>query len=240
MHRRLACLQNAQLERAMLKGRKLWLGLVYLAFSALTGWAQQPAAAPNKWEADIQKFEEADRQHPPAKGGVLFIGSSSIRMWKDLTADFPGVNALNRGFGGSEIADSTAFVDRIIVPYQPRLILLYAGDNDLAAGKTPQQVLADYQAFVNRVRAKLPSVKIAFISIKPSLARLKLMEQMRTANALIREYTTQQRNLLFVDVFTPMLNDAGQPRPELFIQDGLHMTREGYAIWRKMIAPLLQ
>lgn len=225
----------------MTKFRTLWLVLVCLACSALSAWAQQPAAAtPSKWEADIQKFEEADRQHPPAKGAVLFVGSSSIRMWKELAADFPGVSVLNRGFGGSQIADSTYFADRIVTPYQPRLILLYAGDNDLGAGKTPQQVLEDYQAFVQRVRAKLPRVKIAFISIKPSLARLKLMEQMRAANTLVRDYSAQQKNLLFVDVFTPMLNEAGQPRPELFIKDGLHMTRDGYVIWRKMIAPLLQ
>jgi len=224
----------------MPKFRTLWLVLLCLTFSALTGWAQQPAAAPNKWEADIQKFEEADRQQPPAKGAVVFVGSSSIRMWKELAEDFPGVRVLNRGFGGSQIADSTHFADRIVTPYQPRMILLYAGDNDLGAGKTPQQVLADYQAFVQRVRAKLPQVKIAFISIKPSLARLKLMEQMRAANTLVREYSAQQKNLLFVDVFTPMLNEAGQPRPELFIKDGLHMTRDGYAIWRKVIAPVLQ
>jgi lysophospholipase L1-like esterase len=216
------------------------LGFAFLALSALTGWAQQPSAVPSKWEADIQKFEEADRQQAPAKGAALFVGSSSIRMWKELATDFPGVNLLNRGFGGSQIADSTQFADRIVTPYQPRLILLYAGDNDLAAGKTPQQVLADYQTFVRRVRAKLPQVKIAFISIKPSLARLKLMDQIRVANALIRDDAAKHKNLLFVDVFTPMLNEAGQPRPELFIKDGLHMNREGYAIWRQAIAPVLR
>jgi lysophospholipase L1-like esterase len=223
----------------MTKLRTCLLVLICLVLGTLTGWAQQPAAAPNKWEAEIQKFEEADRQHPPAKNGVVFVGSSSIRMWQALAEDFPGVNVLNRGFGGSQLADSTYFADRVVTPYQPRMILLYAGDNDLAAGKTPPQVLADYQAFVQRVRAKLPQVKIAFISIKPSLARLKLMDQMRTANALVREYSAKQKNLLFVDVFTPMLDEAGQPRPELFIKDGLHMNREGYAIWRKVIAPVL-
>jgi lysophospholipase L1-like esterase len=100
-------------------------------------------------------------------------------------------------------------------------------------------VFEDYQAFVSRVRAKLPQVKIAFISIKPSLARLKLMEQMRAANALIRSYSAKGKGLIFMDVFTPMLNEAGQPRPELFINDGLHMNRAGYAIWRKVIAPHL-
>lgn len=210
-----------------------------LAFFTFVVWAQQTAPA-SKWEAEIRKFEDADRQAPPPKGAVLFIGSSSIRMWKDVATDFPDTKVINRGFGGSEIADSTAFVDRIVAPYQPRLVVLYAGDNDLNSGKTPQQVFAAYQAFVHRVRAKLPKVKIAFISIKPSLARLKLMEQMRATNDLIRGYATKQKNLVFIDVFTPMLNAEGQPRPELFIQDGLHMTREGYDIWRRVIAPYLR
>lgn len=202
--------------------------------------AQQSATSANKWEAEIRKFEEADRESLPPKGAVLFIGSSSIRMWKDVTADFPNTKVINRGFGGSEIADSTAFVDRIVIPYQPRLVMLYAGDNDLNSGKTPQQVFEAYQSFVNRVRAKLPKVKIAFISIKPSLARLRLMDQMRTTNELIRGYTAKDSNLLFIDVFTPMLNAEGKPRPELFIQDGLHMNRTGYDIWRRAVAPYLR
>src|SRR5262249_22324513 len=144
------------------------------------------------------------------------------------------------GFGGSELADSVYFADRIVAPYRPWMVVLYAGDNDLAAGKTPQQVFDDYKAFVIRVRAKLPGVKIAYISIKPSLARVKLMGQMRAANELIRDYAAKNKNLVFIDVFTPMLNAEGQPRPELFIQDGLHMNRKGYDIWRNAVAPYLK
>lgn len=219
--------------------RRFLLTGLCLVLAALTGLAQQASAPVNKWEPDIQKFEAADKQAPPAPGAVLFVGSSSIRMWKELAEDFPGVAVLNRGFGGSQLADSTYFADRIVIPYQPRMIVLYAGDNDLNAGKTPQQVFEDYQAFVSRVRAKLPRVKIAFIAIKPSLARLKLMGEIRTTNDLIRNYIAKDKQQVFVDVFTPMLNDAGQPRPELFIKDGLHMNREGYAIWRKVLAPAL-
>lgn len=224
----------------MTKIHNLMLSLCCLAICAIAAFSQQATAPANKWEPDIKKFEEADRQNPPAKGAVVFVGSSSIRMWKDLAADFPETKVINRGFGGSELADSTYFADRIVTPYHPRMIVLYAGDNDLAAGKTPQQVFEAYQAFVSRVRAKLPNAKIAYISIKPSLARLKLMEQMRTANELIRGYTVKGKNLAFIDVFAPMLNAEGQPRPELFIKDGLHMTREGYDIWRKTIAPQLR
>lgn len=224
----------------MIKVRILLITLCYLAVFATAARSQQAPASPTRWEADIKKFEEADRQNSPAKGAVLFVGSSSIRMWKDLAEDFPETKVINRGFGGSQLADSTYYADRIVITYQPRLIVLYAGDNDLAAGKTPQQVFEDYRAFVSRVRAKLPNVKIVYISIKPSLARVKLMEQMRAANELIRVYAAKGKNFVFIDVFTPMLNQAGQPRPELFIQDGLHMNREGYNIWRKVIAPYLR
>ena len=222
-----------------MKLRALLIGFCCLINCAAAVSAQQAPASPNRWEADIKKFEEADRQNPPAKSAVVFVGSSSIRMWKDLAEDFSDTKVINRGFGGSQLADSTYYADRIVIPYQPRMVVLYAGDNDLAAGKTPQQVFEDYKAFVSRVREKLPNAKIAFISIKPSLARVKLMEQMRATNELIRGYAAAGKNLVFIDVFPPMLNQAGQPRPELFIQDGLHMNREGYDIWRKVVAPYL-
>ena len=226
-------------EAEMTRARTLLTALCCLAICAISAFSQQAPAPINKWEAEIKKFEEADRQQAPARGAVVFVGSSSIRMWKDLAKDFPSTKVINRGFGGSELPDSTYFADRIITPYQPRMVVLYAGDNDLAAGKTPQQVFESYQVFVSRVREKLPKVKIAYISIKPSLARLKLMEQMRATNALIRGYAAASKNLMFIDVFTPMLNQEGQPRPELFIKDGLHMNREGYDIWRKVVAPYL-
>ena len=223
----------------MMKLRALLIRFCCLIIYAAAVSAQQTPASPNRWEADIKKFEEEDRQNRPAKSAVVFVGSSSIRMWKDLAEDFPDTKVINRGFGGSQLADSANYADRIVIPYQPRMVVLYAGDNDLAAGKTPQQVFEDYKAFVSRVREKLPNAKIAFISIKPSLARVKLMEQMRATNELIRGYAAAGKNLVFIDVFPPMLNQAGQPRPELFIQDGLHMNREGYDIWRKVVAPYL-
>ena len=178
------------------------------------------------------------RIRPPKVQSYLSAALPSVcgKTWRKT---FP-TKVIKRGFGGSQLADSTYYADRIVIAYQPRMIALYAGDNDLAAGKTPQQVFEDYKAFVSRARTKLPDVKIAYISIKPSLARVKLMEQMRVANELIRGYADKGKNLVFIDVFTPMLNQAGQPRPALFIQDGLHMNREGYDIWRKVIAPYLR
>lgn len=201
-----------------------------------------PASAPtpvDPWEADIQRFEQADLTNPPAPGGVLFLGSSSIRMWETLAEDFAGAPVVNRGFGGSEIADSTRFVGRIVVPHRPRLIVLYAGDNDLVNGKTPTQVATDFEAFVARVRRDLPGTRTAFISIKPSPARAALIDAARVANGLIRDTIDRDRRLSYINVFTPMLDADGKPRPELFGEDGLHLNAAGYALWTRLVKPHL-
>ena len=191
------------------------------------------------WETDMQRFEAADAQSPPPRGGVLFIGSSSIRFWDTLAQDFPGVPVINRGFGGSELRDSTWYADRIIVPYAPRQILIYAGDNDLNAGRTPQQLRADFIAFVERVRRDLPKAKIAYISNKPSPSRAQLLPVQREANTLIAA-EAQRLGVDYIDIFTPMLDASGQPDESLFIEDRLHMSRAGYVIWQRAIAPYLK
>ena len=202
-----------------------------------------PAAAapdPARFEPEIRRFEESDRASPPAPGGVVFTGSSSIRLWPDLAADFPGVPALNRGFGGSTLPEVIHFAPRVVLPYRPRLVVLYAGDNDLATGRTPRQVLEDYRAFVRLVRRELPSARIAFIAIKPSPSRWALADAQREANRLVREEVARDPGQLYVDVFTPMLGANGRPRPELFVGDSLHMTQAGYAVWRERVAPILR
>lgn len=191
------------------------------------------------WEADMQRFEAADAQSPPPRGGVLFIGSSSIRFWDTLAQDFPGVPVINRGFGGSELRDSTWYADRIIMPYAPRQILIYAGDNDLNAGRTPQQLRADFIAFVERVRRGLPKAKIAYISNKPSPSRAQLLPVQREANTLIAA-EAKRLGVDYIDIFTPMLDASGQPDESLFIEDRLHMNRAGYVIWQRAIAPYLK
>lgn len=191
------------------------------------------------WEADMQRFEAADAQSTPPRGGVLFIGSSSIRFWDTLAQDFPGVPVINRGFGGSELRDSTWYADRIIVPYAPRQILIYAGDNDLNAGRTPQQLRADFIAFVERVRRDLPKAKIAYISNKPSPSRAQLLPVQRAANTLIAA-EAKRLGVDYIDIFTPMLDASGQPDESLFIEDRLHMNRAGYVIWQRAIAPYLK
>lgn len=191
------------------------------------------------WEADMQRFEAADAQSTPPRGGLLFIGSSSIRFWDTLAQDFPGVPVINRGFGGSELRDSTWYADRIIVPYAPRQILIYAGDNDLNAGRTPQQLRADFIAFVERVRRDLPKAKIAYISNKPSPSRAQLLPVQRAANTLIAA-EAERLGVDYIDIFTPMLDASGQPDESLFIEDRLHMNRAGYVIWQRAIAPYLK
>lgn len=211
--------------------------ILLLANSFATAQLQSDSAA---WEADISKFEQADRANPPKPGAVLFIGSSSIRKWTDLAQDFPGTRVLNRGFGGSRLADSTYYASRIIVPYHPRMIVLYAGDNDINDGHSAQQVFDDYVAFVTRVRKDLPATPIAFVSIKPSPSRAKWLPVMQEANAKIRAYAAAHPHLVYIDVASKMLDRGGQSRAELFTEDNLHMNRKGYDLWRDIIAPYLR
>jgi lysophospholipase L1-like esterase len=214
---------------------------ILILLPALLFLSALPARAQiDQWEAEIQAFEaEAEADLPP-DGAVLFVGSSSIRMWTTLADDFPSVPVINRGFGGSEIADAIRFADRIVLPYEPRIVLLYAGDNDIANGKSAPEVLADVQRFVDLVHESLPETRIAFIAIKPSIARWKLVDEMETANNLVREYAAAANDRVeYIDIFTPMLGEDGRPRQELFMEDGLHLNDEGYALWRQVVAPFL-
>jgi acetyl esterase/lipase len=215
-----------------------------LVASTLLLWAPQigsqtTVSGPGQWEPDIQNFEAADRAEPPPARSVVFVGSSSIRAWETLKDDFPGGPVINRGFGGSELNDVVHFADRIVVPYNPRLVVLYAGDNDLAAGKSPTQVFNDFLSFVRIIHQRLPSTRVAFVAIKPSISRWNIVDKVREANRLIRERVRTDHMLAYVDVFTPMLNKSGQPRQELFLEDGLHMNSQGYAIWRDLLVPLV-
>lgn len=195
---------------------------------------------PTRWEETIKKFEGADSKAPPAAGGALFIGSSSIRMWK-LDESFPDhKDTINRGFGGSHMADSTHYAERIAIPYKPRVIFIYAGDNDIAGGKTPERVLSDYQAFVKKLHAVLPDTRIAYIAVKPSIARWKLIDKVRATNALVAKETESDKRLSFIDIDTPMIGEDGKPREELFIKDGLHLSAAGYEIWSDLVRPHLK
>lgn len=197
-------------------------------------------AQPSRWESAIREFKQADRLNPPPQNAVLFAGSSSIRKWESLEQDFPFVPTIRRGFGGSQMADLLFYADSIVIPYHPAVVIVYEGDNDIAAGKTPEQVFDDFRAFVRKVRAELPETRIGFIAIKPSIARWDLVDQMARANRLIREYTLWKPNLEYIDIFAPMLGIEGKPRPELLLEDGLHLTAAGYALWTEIVTPYVR
>ena len=217
--------------------KRAFLLLIVLFAIFIAIFQAQRSPVKTRWETAIERFEQSDREARPVKGAVVFIGSSSIASWETLAEDFAGINVINRGFGGSQIADATFYADRIVIPYQPKTVVLYAGDNDLASGKTPRQVLEDYKAFVNRIHRSLPTTKIAFISIKPSPARASLLQHMKDANAQIKAYTSRDERLVYIDVFSPMLDAHGNPRTELFGPDELHMNEEGYRLWKSVIGP---
>jgi len=211
-----------------------------LAVCALLITAAQVSAAPEKWTKAIDAFVTADQTNPPPRDGVVFVGSSSIVRWATLQRDFPGVKAINRGFGGSELADSVYYADKIVIPYQPRIVVLYAGENDLNSGRSPDAVFADFKAFVAKVHAALPKTKIVFISVKPSPSRLKIKDQVARTNALVAAECRRDPRLAFADIYTPMLTAAGEMRPELFVKDMLHLNEAGYALWTPIVARYLK
>jgi lysophospholipase L1-like esterase len=199
--------------------------------------AADPAPAP--FAQEISAFEQADAKNPPPADSVLFVGSSSIRLWETLAEDFPGVRVINRGFGGSQVEHSVRYADRIVLPYRPRAIVFYAGDNDIAAGKSPQRVLADFEAFVGKVHATLPDTPVLYIAIKPSIARWHLHGKIWLTNRLVREFADGHDKVDFVDVYTPALDADGKPRADLLVEDRLHLNARGYELWARTLRPHL-
>ena len=221
----------------------LWLLPLFGAVLALTAChgtknslAQHKTSS--KWEREISAIEARNRSNPPPTGCIVFVGSSSIRLWTNLAADFPGLPVVNCGFGGSMLADSVIFADRIIVPLAPRQVVVYAGGNDINAGKDPALVYGDFVALVQRLRSKMPQVRIAFISVAPNPARWSQVDQVRRLNSLVAAYCNKE-GLDFINVFPLMLDMKGEPKPEIFVADRLHMNAQGYALWREAVAPYL-
>ena len=211
-----------------------------VAFDAAA--ASEPAAAtlepPPKWDAAFAAFAADDVAHPRPAGGVLFVGSSSIRLWSNLEDQFKDLPVvIKRGFGGSQLSDCVKNLSRLVLRYRPHTVLVYAGDNDLAAGTAPQEVLHRFTAFVDGVHRELPQTRIVYISIKPSPSRIRLLSKIREANTLIEDYADNADEVDYIDVFTPMLDASGQPRAELFRDDALHLNAQGYALWKRIIGP---
>lgn len=198
------------------------------------------ASAYNRWKGSLDAFNSQDQTAPPTTGAVLFVGSSTIRLWGHLQQDFSSISVvMNRGFGGSTMNDCSLLVRDLVTRYKPRQILVYAGDNDLAEGRSPQQVLASFQAFVQVVREELPSAQLAYISVKPSPSRMALMPKIRETNTLLANYVKTLPSAKYIDIFTPMLDADGNPRKELFLGDMLHMNTSGYALWQGIIGSYL-
>jgi uncharacterized sulfatase len=201
------------------------------------GVAPPPGFA--RWERDIQAIEQRDRERLPLENGIVFVGSSSIRLW-DLAKSFPDLPAVNHGFGGSQIADSTHFIDRLVLRQKPRMVVFYAGDNDIAAGKSAEQLEMDFRAFAAAVHGPLPKTKVVFIAVKPTPLRWQLFDIQNRANALVASYCHGKDWLDYVDMVKPMLGDDGKPRPELFVKDGLHLSEAGYKLWAELLRPHLK
>jgi len=212
--------------------RLLAFFLIGLFVSAARGADTQGFA---KWEKEIAAFEAADRVSPPPQNAILFIGSSGIRMWKTLSKDFPDYRVINRGFGGSQIADSAHFAERIVFPYKPKMIVLRAGTNDLNDGKTAEQVVADFKAFVANVHEKLPETDILFVGMNPTPSRWKQHDREIAANAMIAAFAKETARVKYVDTYNYFLGPDGQPRADLLIADKLHFNAEGYKTLASLI-----
>ena len=194
-----------------------------------------------KFESAIAGFEAQDKKAPPPKGAVLFVGSSSIRKWHDtLTEDMAPLTIIKRGFGGSNMHEVLAYADRIVIPYAPRAIVLYEGDNDTAQGISPEKILETLQAFVAKVHAAHPKTRIYVFAVKPSIARLKIWDKAVATNTAFSALCEKNPLLTYVDVATPLLRADGSPRPDVFVSDKLHLNRTGYLIWKDVVREALK
>lgn len=194
---------------------------------------------PARFEQEIAAFEHWDRQNKFPRDAILFVGSSSIRMWPTAES-FPNTPVINRGFGGSHTSDVNHFAERIVLKYSPRLIVLYAGDNDIESGKSAQQVFGDFHAFAELIHDRLPNTRIIYLPIKPSIARWPKWPQMQDVNSRVLQVSQMDERIIYVDTAAPMLGEDGKPRRELFLDDGLHLNDTGYALWTEILQPVLE
>ncbi len=196
-------------------------------------------ADPAKYEKEIAAFEQADREHPPEKGGIVFTGSSTIRKWKTLAESYPGFRVVNRGFGGSQMEDSVYFAERILVSHEPAVIVIFAGSNDINAGKSPDVVVENFKAFVAKVHTLLPKTEIRYIEITSSPSRWAQRDKVIEANKQIRAFCEATPGVKFIPLREKFFGSNGEPREELFEADRLHPNADGYKILADAIRPFL-
>ncbi|HET9949469.1 MAG TPA: SGNH/GDSL hydrolase family protein [Longimicrobiales bacterium] len=203
---------------------------------ALEGQVADPD--PQRYAETFEDWATSDAENSLPSDPIVFVGSSSINYWRTAEA-FPGLPVVNRGFGGSQASDALHWVEQAVLKYDPSVVVYYEGDNDVAAGKSAQQIVEDMRAFARAVHAANPATQIVFLSVKPSLRRWEMWPQSLEVNALLKEMTAGEPNTHYVDVASPMLGTDGEPIPSLFIEDGLHMNATGYALWNGIVGPLL-
>ena len=207
--------------------------------SSAAGSAATDPSGLSRFEAEIEKMEAEDANRQAQANEILFIGSSSIRMWSSLQRDMAPMPVINRGFGGSTLPEVIHYADRIIFPYEPRLIVLYCGENDISEGATPQQVAKSFIRLDSMVQEKLPDSQMIYVSMKPSLARWNLWSQYQAGNLLIHQYIDKKPNRFYLESSVPMLLQQS-PDSTIFIEDGLHMNEKGYRKWTAYIKPLVR
>lgn len=210
--------------------------LILLLFVAASVSGQE--AINPKWAEEISRIEAKEKARPLARGGVVFTGSSSIKGWATLAEDFRGIDVTNRGFGGSQISDLIAYFDRVVLPGRPAQIVIYSGTNDVNAGESPEQVLGDFATLCGMIERELPDAKIAFISAAPNPKRWSLRKDYEKMNAIFAAYC-ERMGYDFIDVWTPMMGEDGEPSRDIYVEDQLHMNAAGYVMWRAIIAPYL-
>ena len=198
-----------------------------------------PLVSTNKYAKELMAFEAKDAANPPPKRPIIFTGSSSFRLWTNVTTDFPNMGIVNTGFGGSQLSDVREHFERVILKYQPRQVLIYCGGNDLNAKKSVAQVVADLKEVVGRIHRELPKCRVAYVSIALNPARWAQREQVIAANAEIEKFMAADSRRRFIDVTPAMLGADGLPKPDIFVADKLHMNRKGYELWAPVIRPYL-
>jgi len=207
-----------------------------LIFISIVGFSQD-----RPFWSEIKAFKTADSIKAPPQKAILFVGSSSFRMWKNLDQYFPGHVVINRGFGGSSLPHLIDYAGEIIIPYHPKQVVVYCGENDFMSDTVTSGIVVDrFKKLFTLLRKKIPGVEILYVSMKPSPSRQHLLSEIAAANNGIKSFLQKQRHATYVDIWHPMLDKNGDPRPELFLKDMLHMNEAGYAIWQKVLGPYLK
>ena len=219
--------------------KNIALLLVFWVIFNLAGFAQNTNNPEAVWEKSILQFEKQDSVSFPKTDGILFLGSSSFTIWRDVQNNFPGKNIINRGFGGSQMSDVLYFKERLILPYHPKQLVIYEGENDIAAGEKPDSILSELNRLVKWTRKQIPGIRICVVSMKPSPRRWELKETMLEMNNCLKQFASENKDVSFVNIWDVLLGSDGKPVKENYLDDTLHLNSNGYKIWQKALAPFL-